>query len=64
MPEVFTCECGNQEWIIYSSGHVECPKCRRRFNIMLDASMFNLRRDEHEEGVIHPSEPRMTAERG
>lgn len=32
MPEVFTCDCGNQTWVIYR-GKVECSVCKIKYCI-------------------------------
>lgn len=30
MPEVYTCKCGHQRWIIFG-GEIECAKCEQRY---------------------------------
>jgi len=50
MPEVYTCYCGNQEWIIYNS-NIECTKCKKKFMLYVQsAHNFNhgIRKRERE----------------
>ena len=54
MPEVCTCKCGNQKWLIFA-GYMKCVKCGKEYNlpdyfmhsnIFIDVSKFNRERDE------------------
>lgn len=47
MPEVYTCICGGQKWIIYGDGVICCVDCEREIQIgdgQLPAAQFNATR--------------------
>jgi hypothetical protein len=48
MPEVFTCECGNQTWTLYALTLIECSQCRKSYRPELHAEDFNLHRDVYD----------------
>jgi hypothetical protein len=51
MPEVYTCVCGGQGWVIYSSTHFECDVCGQEYQIpegeILSAGDFNRQAQEY-----------------
>ncbi len=55
MPEVYTCSCGNQKWIILGS-EIICSTCGKRYTIpitgihskILPAFYFNDNKEAHE----------------
>jgi len=48
MPEVYTCECGNQTWTLYSSDDIVCALCETRYRLRLYAGEFNVRREDYD----------------